>query len=262
MKILLDKSFIQGTPKSEFHDFLNFHECYLNETAFYELLTTEKAKRISAFSKLIELNNPVKLVHNVGAFLRFENSKKMPCHPNQVLVTENDFCFNQKLILSDFKLTNQNEKDLAEWKEVTKIEILELLKLTSTLPQIFPELVGYKVGSSPGLVERIEDDLTEEEFLLNVVANLIPQSICEIPSPSLNWATIRWIQIKLISCLEIARRYGFSSFPNEKLNKIENIFHDFAQLLPASKLDGIATYDKHLRKVYKMLKTSGKVLPE
>jgi len=261
LKILLDKSFIQGTPKSEFQIFLNLHECYLNETAFYELLTTDRNKRISAFSKLIKLNTRIKLVNNVGAFLRYENSMKKPCQPDNVLVTESEFCFNPKLILPEFKLCEKNDRDLAEWKEVTNCEINGLIELTSTLPEIFPELNGFVVGSKPGLVEKIEQDLTEEKFLLKVFAFLIPQFSAKFPSANLNWATVRWIQIKLIACLEIARRYGLKPSLNENSKKIENIFHDFSQLLPAAQIDGIATNDKYLRKIYKMIKKSGEVYP-
>jgi len=261
MKIVLDKSFIQGCPRVDFHSFLRNYECYLPESVFFELLTTTQEKRISSFSKLIEISSPVKLVQNVGAFLQYESANNKPCFPDYVLVTNKDFEFNKGLIKSEFQISESQLISLKEWQTDISSEVDEFMGITKCLPQLFPEIGNFRPGQCTRILDQIEIDLAEEDFLFELYENLTTEKYPRRPLINISWATIRWVQIKISAAIKFIKAYGINSNLEANKKTIENLFLDFHHLLPAVQCDGIATKDIWIKETIKRIRKDAIILP-
>lgn len=76
--VVIDKTVLQGGSKARLQSLFLNHRVLMTQALFYELLTTEPAKRARCIGRLPVIENPVVLIHNVGPILRWEVDHRRP----------------------------------------------------------------------------------------------------------------------------------------------------------------------------------------
>lgn len=256
-KIVLDKSFLQGCSRDKFLEYSKKFIFYLPESVFYELLTTSVRKRIFSFSKLVGRDNPVILIHNVGFFLRYELANQKPCKTINAIVTKFPFEFNQNLASEKQTISISQQQALEEWIDHENSEIKEFVEYSKILHELFPSIGQFKPGQNEKAIDEVKAIILSPELALKKYKdsfNVLSEFVNE------EWAHFRWFQIKTLAALELIRSYGSVGEIPPNLNKIENLYFDFHQLLAAVQCQGIATNDNWLKNTLESLNTNSLIL--
>ena len=70
-EIVIDKSFLDGAPRSQIRELFSTHKAFVIESLFFELMTTDVKSKVRCFSKLPEQPHSFALIPNIGTLLRF-----------------------------------------------------------------------------------------------------------------------------------------------------------------------------------------------
>jgi len=81
MKIVLDKSLLEGSSADTIQELCSQHQVIMPEVLLLEVLTTESKSMVKCFKKFPEIENPLALVPNVGSLIRYETENNRQRSP-------------------------------------------------------------------------------------------------------------------------------------------------------------------------------------
>jgi len=258
--IVIDKSFLQGAPKDILQSLFKNHRVLMTEALFYELLTTTAIERARCFSRIPSIKNPVVLVQNVGAILRWEVRNQQPLTSVDHVAINIPFQFNRGLTNNNFSMNEERANHLENWKKERLIQVCDFAEHACKVTVRFPELKNYRPGGDSTNIKRIKKRVcTETEFVLEEFYNGgLDHTWPPAEDIDERWALFRWIQIRVVTALDYFHKYGEREVSSET-TKIENEYVDLEYCLIGCLVGAIATQDKGMAKRFLALCPSGTV---
>jgi hypothetical protein len=254
MKIVLDKSYLQGARTEQVISLCMENNVLMPEALFYELLTTTVAKRTACFAKLPDVDNPVVLIPNVGTIMRFEVNNKVPCKHLTKLSIDVQYKFNKGL--RNEKCTLPQEI-VAEWMDKIREEVTDFKRRSEAITYWFPSLANYHPGQNNSLVTAIHESIASDE-------NLIKKIYAEIRNPDFpesdiigpDWMLFRWLQIQLFAAVEYVRRFGLDNL-SLIMNSIEHDYLDIQYCITGVQVGALASKDRGMINMFKKVCPTG-----
>ena len=77
--IVLDKNYLQGSTAAHILQLAQSHQLLMADVLFYELISSSEPGRSRCFAKFPKTENPVVLVHHMGALLKQEIESHEAC---------------------------------------------------------------------------------------------------------------------------------------------------------------------------------------
>lgn len=263
MDIVVDKSFLQACKRSDIERLIKNHRLIMPDTLFYELVTTDDDKRIKCFSKIPEIENPMDLVPNIGALLRYENENKKPSYPLRKRRIDIKYVFNKRLTSEEFEFSKEQKAAREQQECDVARETKEFIERFVKIYEVFPDLHGCSTGK---IVEKVNSLLkvayTDHKFVKDVYSRTIGNANYPINvSPEnigKNWAVFRWVQLQLIYSLRLYAKYQ-GDMPRQTGDKFwvqaEHDLLDSHYIVLACLAGGIASKDKNLVEIYRSINT-------
>lgn len=231
----------------------------MTEALFFELLTTTPEHRSRCFSRLPSTHNPVVLVPNVGAILRWEVHNQEPVETLSKIAMNDEFRFNPDLGNPKYEIGSAQTRDLVEWRNDMEGRVQQFADHASTIPQAFPELANYCPGQEASRIEEAKSRIcTEREFVRSFYHNEDAQWP-SFDTISEEWAIYRWLQIRVLAALDYFKKHGVMK-KSGKAKAIENEYLDLEYCLVACLCGGLATRDHILAGRFMALCVKGKLL--
>jgi len=131
------------------------------------------------------------------------------------------------------------------------------IECASFIPGWCPDLKGYKAGSSPETIERLQAEIaTTPETVRRLYSETHDERFpsAELIGPT--WAHYRRLQLWIFAGLDFIHRYGaadFTTVPSPILHTYVDIHYGVFGALA----DGIATRDKLLVKAFSLMRPDG-----
>lgn len=246
MDIVIDKSYLQGAPGDTVRRLCDEHTVLFIETLFYELLTAPEPERDACFAKLPARENPVALIPRTGPLFRHEMEHLRAASPlvnHQIAVV---FQFTPKLTSRSFRLADDQEAALAEWRLEVEREVTTFHKVATGVSAWCPSLEtvsGERLRSACGDLKR--QACADTQVVRTVYRTL---GLDGFPAASFlgpGWALFRWVQAHLLCSLDYVARYGFADLPNIP-KRVEHDIHDIQYLLFGTLCGALATRDAEI----------------
>lgn len=264
--VVLDKSFLQGAPRSRVHALAESHRLVMSDALFYELLTGSEPGRSRCFAKLPQTDNPVDLVNHIGTLIRREIDTHKPAGRPSAHREELRFQFNPALLDGAYQLPSEAQQVIDEQFAEIKSDVVSFVERASGISSFFPSLL---VGSQQERAQaraKVEKAIVAPGSLIEFYASLEPPpGQRPFPPASLideSWALYRWLQIQFLFAVDLYVRYQ-GNIPKEFTDGVfERIEHDVldAQVLMLGCLEGaFATREKKLKSWWSLLRPDGEL---
>lgn len=262
--IILDKSYLQGAPKTSFDAISSTYRVLMPDVLFYEMLSSDEPGRSQCFAKLPQTPNPIPITPHVGALLSLELATHRPAGAPSKHLLDIDFRFNPGLSKQQYEFS---ETDIAACKEIETELVRDIAALI--------EKVDLIATLCPGLTEALQIDkatahreyesaiANEREKLAEFISSLSFPDGNPMPSASgldEAWTVFRWLQAQLLFSLDLRVRYEPKVFldPTPKLlRRLEHDVLDLQYLILGVLEGGFATKERKLQRFFKILCPDG-----
>ncbi len=268
MYVILDKSYLDGSTASEIDDLAGKARLVISAALFHELITTRVESRVRCFSKLPQTDNPVDLFERIGNLAGLEMQTLAPAGLPSTHVLKLPFRFNASLRTEDYEFTAESIAAIADKSRITEESIDSLIELSDTTPSVFPDLAS-------GSTEQRQEALRQAHSLIADPARVV-EFFTQFQSPDPSrpfplitdkpelWATIRWLQVRLLFTTDLYVRYqgrlAQTMTPRLRV-RLEHDVHD-AEILAAGAMEGaLATREKKLRTWFRLIRPDGLLFP-
>jgi len=261
MKLVLDKSYLQGSSREKIHELCTNHCVIMPEVLLMEILTTEKKeKMISCLTKFPPTDNPIAVVPNVGTFIRYEVHNHRPCPPIENFFVRGPLYINPKLFNGTFVFTEEQIKILKSWENEVTEDSRRFIEKAVLSERWFPEIGDYKPGMPTDGIELAIKKVTSDSSFIKLVYKEIHEEITEIsdkrwPNASaINeaWTLYKYFQMHLLSAIQYIKKYG-KRIISDIAKYIINYRLDIDYCVIGSLADGLLTKDKEMASFYTLL---------
>ena len=249
--VVLDKSYLDGARRASVRHLCDNYTVLLSDELFYELMTTRPDSRKHCFSKLPERQNPVRLVPNVGALIRFEREHKEACTPIIRQCFGDDYVFNRLLREGTYVLNGEVDDKLQRLKAQVAADTRVLIDRWPTVHGFFPELNGIEWNDFPNAVQTARRKVaTDINFVREIYASCLDEDARrDSPAPAdldSRWAIFRSIQCNILCDLRLFGRYQGKppvEFSEVFVTKAEHSMLDTSYVILGSLTGAMATND-------------------
>lgn len=265
--LVLDKSFLQATSKSEMLILSERYQFVVSGPLFYELLTASEESRVRCFAKFPRQLNPALLVDHVGTLMRKELAHGRPAGKPSENRINIEFQFNPKLTESDYVLPLQAARTLEHQSIEISSEIYQVIELSKTSEALFGPLLSGSQQEQDQARTAAEDLISNCDAVRDFYGTLdSPNPAFSYPSKDdvdSSWAVLRWLQSKMLFALDIHIRYRGNvgeMLSSSVLEKLEHDLHDMQHLTLAVLEGAFATNEKKLQRWWRLLMPTGDLL--
>lgn len=265
-RVILDKNFVQGGKKEAILALCHEGRALMPDVLFYEMLTGPEPGRSRSFAKFPGIN-PVPLVPNVGALQTFELDHHQSCGLPSGHVEALDYRFNPKLFTGTYELPEEGKVTLRDEEERLRGELSILVEMINIAPSMFPDAFSKGLDREAGRVEAEQALATNESAIVDFYAQLLPPdpAIKPVPASLLtkDWVFFRSLQVKLWASLDLRMRLGDlpENLTGERRHRLENFLFDMQYAVLGLLEGGLATEDAWLRKLFRLFRPDGLLLP-
>ena len=265
--IILDKSYLQGTPDNRFKELSIQFQFLMPDVLFYELISSpDVSERSICFQKFPQTTNPIPLVKSVSDLLRKELATHKPAGlPSENLLKAN-YRFNPELsegsnILSDALKTAIHESEAELDRDMSML--MDFTALETLFPYVHSGTDEERNIYKSECERYITDNLEELGIALS---SLEPADGMTVPTQqNLNevLTLLRWLQVRLLFDLDLYDRYGNDNSVELTQNlkkKLKNDVLDMHYLIMGVVQKGFATRDNKLINYYDLLCPDGILL--
>lgn len=265
MNVILDKSYLDGQSSQRVVELCSRHAVMMPDVLFYELMTTDKTSRSRCFSKIPAGENPLILIPNVGQYLRYEMTKKMPAVPITQLREKIRYNFNAGLADLSFELSGEITALLQQTEADINTDTKSFVERSLTTIDLFKAL-GYEAGdqnSIDSLIASIATDSSTVRRLYDlIISNKDTYFPDRIPPEQLGrkWATYRWMQVHVIYGLRFLKQYGLripSNAGTRFWRRAEHEMLDASYVILGSLAGSLATGDATMADTFRLLCPKG-----
>jgi len=258
--IVLDKCFLQAARWERVRDLAEAHELIVTGSLFHELLSGDSEARRRVFAKLPRKDDPVRLIDNVSAFLKHEESTRTPAEHVLSHALAFSFRFHPELGNAGYTLTAdvRDAVDANVAKTTSMVE--DYVRRTNAVVDMFHPLSQGSDQSRADALQRVEAEIADVKNVL-VFYGAIGDP--DLPPPDLvdeRWATVRFFQTALLFSAHTIHRLkgpiGDAISPSE-FERLEHDVHDHMVLCVGVMAGGLATNEIKLKRWFKMLSPNG-----
>lgn len=264
--VVLDKSFLQGAPRSRVHALATSHRLVMSDTLFYELLTGSEPGRSRCFAKLPQRDNPVDLVNHIGTLMSIEIDTHRPAGRPSTHREELRFQFNPALLNETYTLPSEAQEVVDEQLADIKSDVISFVERASETSSFFPNLLTGSQQERAQARTEAEQAIAAPGSLVDFYASLEPPP-GQRPLPPADliderWALYRWLQVQFLFAVDLYVRYQGNiprQFTDRVFERIEHDVHD-AQVLMLGCLEGaFATRENKLKSWWRLLRPDGEL---
>jgi hypothetical protein len=257
--IVIDKSFLQGTPAKQVHALASEHRLLMSDALLYELLTTKEKERRECFSKLPDGLNPVDFVSHIGTLMRMEIETQKPSGCPSSNKEDISFFFNDRLKSGNYVYPDEVQAAIDEETVRLKNSIDSFIKKAGCIPSLFPDIMKESQTEKDAARLDAEKTIASPGALLPFLEQLKSPSDKEVlPSiSSINedWVIYRWLQVQLLFAIDLHMRYqgkirqflDSSRSDSKVLEKLEHDVLDAEVLMLGCLERAFATQEKKLK---------------
>lgn len=269
--MLLDKSFLQGSPATVIRELAETHTLLMPDVLFYELISCDEPARSRCFAKFPPGENPVVLLQHLGALLKKEMKTHQPCGLPSDNVEKIRYQFNADLTSSGYELPEEAAALVTEEAEKLKQEVVQYLGRAAVVKKLFTEHGTAKGGDRDSLrneAEAATAGVDQMRTFYKSVSSSSPLGEFNPPPAELvgpDWACFRLLQVQWLFGIDVWFRYG-NNFPVDPTGRAyERLEHDVldANYLVLGALQGsLATDENKLRRWFRLLRPDGHLYPD
>lgn len=268
MEIILDKSYLDGAPTASVRSLCEHFHVLMSDELFFELLTTEVPSQKRCFAKLPERENPLVLIPNVGALLRFELDHQRECAPLTQHQIPDRYIFHDKLREGTFVCEGEVLENLTAWRAQVEGDTRGFVERCKVVHHFFPDLNGIERKDFPAAVAVARRKIAaDHDFVRKIYESFLKEDAPpDAPSPgdlTPEWSWFRWVQCQIIAGLRFYQRYQ-GHFPEELgpefWRRAEHSMLDVYYVILGSLAGAIATYDKEIREDFLALRPDAVLL--
>jgi hypothetical protein len=264
--VVLDKSYLQGTPRGRMHELAASHRLLMSEALLYELLS-KPADYKTCFCKFPAVDNPVDIVLHVGGYLKKEIDGRRPAPKPSSRTHGVRFRFNPRLLDADYVLPDEAAIEIERQRQELLADVQTAKQRALGMPDFFPDLFianNRVVGAARAEAEAL---IAQPGSLLDFYAQLrVRKGMRRFPPRKLltdKWAIYRWLQVQFLFALDLYARFGTTLSEPMSAEKEEEIEHDVldAQYMLIGVLEGaFATEERKLQRWFRLLQPDGLLL--
>jgi hypothetical protein len=266
--LILDKNYLQGAGAPEVQQLCTARAAVMPDVLFYEMISCDEPRRSDCFRKLPGVDNPIMVVPNTGALLRFELENREACGKPSEHALDVHYRFNPKLSQAGYVLPAEAQAVLDQAKVNEENELRDFVQLLETAPMIFPDV--FEKGISDAVrderqrqtLAELGDDVSIVRDALNQLSGPLTRRLrsCELGP---DWIHYRWLQVKLASVLDLARRFSQMKppFTPKQTHTLANFVYDMQYAMLALLEGGLASRDEWLRNLVMGLRKDVLLLP-
>lgn len=244
--LLLDKSWLLGASEQRLYTVALSYRLGFAHELFFELLTGPDVEAVRCLRKLKMVQDRVVVLPGIGVLWRSELDTGKP-----VLRLEGHAVRTQapfRIPEQDGRLNLAPQQRAAIESELSdrQRDGLPLTQaLFANLAVIFPDLAAI-AGKSRALLEPFEQTVAEGQVALDLLHML------DIPADR-TWFAFTRVQALMLGGLEYVRAHG-PEVLTAPAAKLPNAISDLEHASLAAKADGIATRDKQLARIVRLLR--------
>lgn len=268
--VVIDKCFLQGSKADRIRELCLSHNVLMTDVLFYELISSSEPHRSRCFAKFPPTENPVSLIHHVGALLHKEINSHAPSGKPSDNRENIRYRFHPDLATCEYVFPEDARQALDEENHKTQMNVSSFIQRARVIAEIFPELLsGSDFDRETAKEEAAHIIATDTTSILKFYSALEtpagekPLPPTEIVTPA--WALFRWVQVQLLMSLDVFFRYR-GRIPDASAltpNWHERIEHDLldAEYLVLGVLEGsFATSERKLQNYWQILRPDGALL--
>lgn len=268
--IVLDKSYLQGASPDKIISLCDEHTVMMPDVLFYELTTTKEDSMRDCFNKFPDRDNPVELIPNIGSLLKYEWEMHKSCVPLYERRERITFRFNRRLRAGRYQFQGKQLKAKESEMQVVDNKTREFFDLAMIAQDTFyPHLSNLQGVDYSNAINDIKERIsTNNEEVCGIYRRMFTGNVEHKPpikSSDLNsnWATFRWVQVRMIYSLDLLLRYK-GQLPTQPTQKfwcrIEHEMLDAEYVMLGSLALGLASNDTGLVSCYKRICPEGELL--
>lgn len=264
-EIILDKSYLDAATPEQVKILCDEHRVLMPDVLFYELTTTRATSMRNCFNKFPDTNNPVELVPNVGALLRYELTTRQPCVPLYERREKCIFNFNSRLRTGTFRFTKEQLESRKNREAIVQKEAKEFFELAMMVATFFPAISGIPYADLPYHIQAAKAQVaTDIPTVLGVYAQLCEAGEHKNPidpgALNPNWAFFRWVQVRCLYSLDLIFRHNGRLPSNPAVRfwtKIEHDMIDSQYVILASLSGALASNENRMIQFFRLIRPDG-----
>ncbi len=259
MLIVIDKSFLRASTSARIETLCREYEVIFSETILFEL--QDSKDRDQCLAKFPSTENSVIFMPDIGNLISYENTNSRAAAPIVKHRIPGNIAFNEKLKSKQFDFSRY-ENTLAQWRRELKKTIDDLVEVATCIDVFWPKMRDEKGNIIHPYVDDLKKKISKNPNIVRAFYKLIRKSsFVTADKIDMDWAIFRWVQIRVIYCLDWAKRHNFNVKAANR-NKIEHDLHDLNYLIIASLCDGMATTDQRLGCFLRLIRPDSTIISE
>lgn len=212
--IVLDKSYLEGASPDQIISLCDEHTVMMPEVLFYELTTTNEASMRNCFNKFPDRDNPVELIPKIGSLLKYEWEMHKSCVPLYERRERITFRFNKRLREGRYQFQGKQLKAKESEMQLVDNKTRDFFDRAMIAQDAFyPHLSNLQSVDYSDAINAIKEQIsTNEDEVRKIYRRMFSGNVESKPpikSSDLNsnWATFRWVQVRMIYSLDLLLRY-------------------------------------------------------
>ena len=273
--VVIDNSFFQATGTL---GLVNSTYCFLFPDAFFrEIAITTREKREKCLPKIRVLHSKqnMQVLPYIGELLEKEMQTLNPAGLPSDNITKN--LALQSFLEYDFANFEKEQQNVI-WQPKGEInqDVEDLINTANQLQLAFPKVIQKSLEHRKEACQELRKKFSSDcDFLLNFLSdfvlaaenslyrNLSLADLARRGTVDSEWTIFRWIQVRLIYCVDLAEKYGQLNMSDitPGMRKIfQNDISDMEYVIMGILQKSLATNDKDMMEIYRTLQPNVMVI--
>lgn len=260
--LTVDKNWLHA-PGAESCQIIASNTLLFTYILFYELLTTSPDKMAHCFRNLLDFEESLRLIPNLGRLLRYEGNTQEPCTPFLERRFTKRIRISPRTGIPDYPFTDDHRRVIEEERQQFEVNAFARFREMSAVTHgWFPQLTSMRMGGSREELDKVIVSIaTNEDMIRDIFDSIRRPPMPPARSIGPDWAHFRWIQVRLLAGVDFEWRYGVGN-PKTVGKKLVNQFLDLEYLTVATLSGGFLTLENRLKEWFRLLCPEGVLLPE
>lgn len=254
LQVVLDKSFLRSSCSESIARLCKEHNMLVTDTLLYEMVDNVE-DRDQCFAKMPNEPDAVVFLPCIGSILKYEQEKLAPASPLIDHRLPGRLAFNKILRSKKYDFSGTDDA-LPRHRLRTQEEVEGLVGLAGSVDKLWPEL-----RSDRQFPARIRADVAARPEIIRQLYRNINDDNALVPVIGPNWCIFRWLQVRAIYCIDLGIRFMYD-FSDANRVKIEHHLHDMNYVVYAALTGAIATADKGVSEIFRLVRPDGIVIDQ
>lgn len=257
MKIIVDKSWIQGVKRENLKEVCINYDLLLPSTLGYEIFTSKSRDEMKIIlNKLDVVRDKVFLLKDLYAFLEYEIEHQKPFSSFNSFYEDISFGINVENMDSEFDVGQKFI--LNRYKNYLEVEgPKELLEICEGVDNYFPKLKSGRNSNAVDFDNAINEVCNNLDLLKEIYNDIRSTNFPSKKIVNYDWAIIRKLQLLLLYGIEYKKKYDEVNRINKNTLAHDNIDIEYLILGVLNKC--IGTNDNKMKYIFNIACKGGKL---